>query len=309
MTTRNPSSARPQVPGSRAPAGPPRPPARAKRKFDLPRPDLLQPFVRKLIWPVFVLTIANGFFLYCLPWLAEDWYAWAIRPSVNAGAMGAGYVSGAFAAAMGLFVVTNWRSIRPFIPGLFAIGLMMTIATVLHADRFRWGNPFTWLWIIVYVALPIVATLVWSLQAGNRTPEPAVDKGLAMTAGISVAIGAVIALAGIVWFLNPQSIIYTWPWPLTPLMTRTLASWYVFMGLLLFASGTTLRHIREIPIVHASVAGWAILLLLLVPFNWSSMKMGAVLVMWVVCHFLLFTYSGVSAYKAWERMRKAGDDF
>ncbi|MFN0305315.1 MAG: hypothetical protein ACKVQU_33760 [Burkholderiales bacterium] len=309
MTTRNSSSARPQVPASRAPAVLPRSPAPGKREPRVPAPGLLQPFVRTLIWPVFILTIANGFFLYCLPWLAEDWYAWAIRPSVNAGAMGAGYVVGALAAGMGLFAVRHWRSIRPFMPALFAIGLMMTIATVLHADRFRWGNPFTWLWIIVYVALPIVATLVWSLQVGDRATEPVTDKSIAMTAGTSVAIGAVIALTGIVWYLNPQSIIYNWPWPLTPLMTRTLASWYVFMGILLFASGTTLRHIREIPIVHATVAGWAMLLLLLVPFHWSSMKMSAVFVMWVVCHLLLLAYCAVCAFKAWERMRKAGDDF
>lgn len=309
MTTRNPPPPRLRIPASRAPVVSPRSTATVKRSPGPSAPNLLQPFVRKLIWPVFILTVANGFFLYLLPWLAEEWYAWAIRPPVNAGAMGAGYLIGALAAGMGLFGVRRWRSIRPFMPALFVIGVMMTIATLLHADRFRWGNPFTWLWIIVYVALPIVATLVWSLQGLDGTSERAVDKSLAIAAGTSVAIGAVVALSGMVWFLNPQSIIYTWPWPLTPLLTRTFASWYVFMGVLLFASGTTLRHIREIPIVHATVAGWALLLLLLVPINWSDMKPGAALVMWIVCHLLLLGYCAVSAYKAWERMRKAGDDF
>ncbi len=309
MTTRNPPPPRLRVPASRAPVVPPRSVAPVKRNPGAPAPNLLQPFVRRLIWPVFILTVANGLFLYLLPWLAEGWYAWAIRPPVNAGAMGAEYLIGALAAGMGLFVVNQWRSIRPFMPALFAIGVMMTIATLLHADRFRWGNPFTWLWIIVYVALPIGATLIWSLQGRDRASEPAADASLGIAAGASVAIGAVVALSGMVWFLNPQSIIYNWPWPLTPLLTRTLASWYVFMGILLFASGTTLRHIREIPIVHATVAGWTLLLVLLVPFNWSSMKMGAALVMWIVCHLLLLGYCGVSAYKAWERMRKAGDDF
>ncbi|MFM9884173.1 MAG: hypothetical protein ACKVQT_14200, partial [Burkholderiales bacterium] len=222
MTTRNPPPPpRLRVPASRAPVVSPRSTATVKRSPGPSAPNLLQPFVRKLIWPVFILTVANGFFLYLLPWLAEEWYAWAIRPPVNAGAMGAGYLIGALAAGMGLFGVRRWRSIRPFMPALFVIGVMMTIATLLHADRFRWGNPFTWLWIIVYVALPIVATLVWSLQGLDGTSERAVDKSLAIAAGTSVAIGAVVALSGMVWFLNPQSIIYTWPWPLTPLLTRT----------------------------------------------------------------------------------------
>ena len=309
MTPRNSPPPRRQSPPPRTPVLPPGAHVPARRNAAATRPDQLQPFVRALIWPVFVLSIANGVFLYGLPWLAEGWYAWPIRPSINAGAMGAGYLIGVLGAGMGLFAVNHWRSIRSFMPAIFTIGILLTIATLLHADRFRWGSPLTWIWIVVYVAIPIVAALVWSLQEVSGKSAPAAADGLAVTAGASVAIGSIISLTGLIWFLTPQSIMAIWPWPLTPLLTRSLASWYVFMGVLLLVSGTTSRHVREIPLVHATVAGWSMLLLLLVPFHWADLLAGAALLFWIACHVLLLIFCGASALKAWERMRRAGDEF
>ena len=302
MKSRSSPLPRTQGPAQRAPVAPPRSHAPV-------RPNQVQPFVRKLIWPVFILSIANGLFLYGLPWLAEEWYAWPIRPAISAGAMGAGYLIGVLGAGMGLFVVTRWRPIRPFIPAIFAVGVLMTIATLIHADRFRWGNPLTWLWIVVYVAIPIAAVLVWSLQERDVESKPAAANGLATIAGVSVAIGGVIGVTGVIGFVMPQSIMPLWPWPLTVLMTRALASWYVFMGVLLFVSGTTLRHVREIPIVHATVAGWAMLLLLLIPLHWSGARAGTGLMIWALCHALVFVFCALSALSSRERMRRSGVSF
>ncbi len=309
MTSRRSPPPRTQDPAPRTPVAPPRSHAPVRPTSAGPRPNQVQPFVRKLIWPVFILSIANGLFLYCLPWLAEEWYAWPIRPAINAGAMGAGYLIGVLGAGMGLFAVTRWRSIRPFMPPIFAIGVLLTIATLIHADRFRWASPLTWLWIVVYVAIPIVAALVWSLQERDVKSNPVAADGLATIAGVSVAIGGVIGVTGVIAFLMPQSIMSLWPWPLTPLMTRALASWYVFMGVLLFVSGTTLRHVREIPIVHATVAGWAMLLLLLIPLHWSGVRAGTGLMIWALCHALLLVFCAMSALKARERMRRSGASF
>jgi hypothetical protein len=88
-----------------------------------------------------------------------------------------------------------------------------------------------------------------------------------------------------------------------------MASWYVFMGVLLLVAGITLRHVREIPLVHATVAGWSALLLLLIPFHWSSFRAGTSLTVWIVFHRLLLIFSGTAARKAWAQMRRTSQDF
>jgi hypothetical protein len=116
----------------------------SEESLELPDRALFLPLSRVLVFVLFVLAIANGVFLYFLPWLAEEWYAWPITPSVNAAAMGAGYLAGTFATGLATFRVRYWRSVRVLIGPFAVLGLSLFIATLLHADRFRWAYPLTW---------------------------------------------------------------------------------------------------------------------------------------------------------------------
>src|SRR5579885_2706139 len=62
-----------------------------------PGEQQLEPFLpaaRRLLWPAFILAIANGIFLYGFPTLAKDWFAWSINPPINAAFQGVGYLVG-----------------------------------------------------------------------------------------------------------------------------------------------------------------------------------------------------------------------
>lgn len=48
-------------------------------------------------WVLLILAAANGGFLYFTPGLAEQGYAWAIKPKINAAFVGAGYLAGLLA--------------------------------------------------------------------------------------------------------------------------------------------------------------------------------------------------------------------
>jgi hypothetical protein len=46
-------------------------------------PAVILKNVRTGNWILFFLSVANGLFLYFFPWLAEQYYAWSIKPPMN----------------------------------------------------------------------------------------------------------------------------------------------------------------------------------------------------------------------------------
>jgi hypothetical protein len=70
------------------------------------RPGAMLVLTRAGIVLLLMLAIANGVFLYFFPAQAGPDYAWAIPP-INAAFMGAGYLAGMAAAALGVFVARS----------------------------------------------------------------------------------------------------------------------------------------------------------------------------------------------------------
>ena len=83
------------------------------------QPQDFHPLARASVWLIFILAIANGGFLYLLPSLAKDHYAWPIQPAINAAFMGAGYAAGLVATGLAL-MARRWRSVRTLMPAFFA---------------------------------------------------------------------------------------------------------------------------------------------------------------------------------------------
>src|SRR5690242_7592402 len=97
-----------------------------------------------------VLAVANGLFLYGFPGLADTEYAWSIKPAASAAFLGAGYIAGAVATALTVFAARRWRSVQPLGAALSVLSVLLIAATVIHAGKFRWLYPPTWVWTAVY---------------------------------------------------------------------------------------------------------------------------------------------------------------
>lgn len=274
---------------------------------DLFRPALLLPGVRRWIWVAFVLALANGVFLYFLPGQAEAHYAWAIKPPINAAFLGAGYLSGVLATAIALFVVRYWRSVWSLMWPFFTIGLVMLLATIVHADRFRWHYPLTWVWAVVYVLIPPGALALWIWQTRSGDADPPLDHRLVILKGFSWCFGAITAIIGLALFLTPERMVAHWPWAITPLLARAFAAWYLQIAVALLFSAAKLRQAHEVVVPYSWLTFFNLLLLLLPMLYSDNVHVHqASFGPWLVLHLALFAGCGAATLQAWRLMRVMG---
>ncbi len=140
---------------------------------------------------------------------------------------------------------------------------MLLAATLIHADRFRWDYPATWLWTAVYACLPVAAYVLWVRQlkvAGSAAQRGRLRSSLRI---LSLGVGAVLLVMAAMLFVAPEPVLDEWPWPITPLLSRVFAGWYALGGVALVYSALTLGRPRDGIIVYATVSAWATLSLIL----------------------------------------------
>ncbi|MCP6390534.1 hypothetical protein NL487_26805, partial [Klebsiella pneumoniae] len=83
-----------------------------------------------------------------------------------------------------------------------------------------------YLWLIVYLVVPVGMVVVTALQ--ERLGDAVGRRRRAMPLWLRLLIaaeGAVMLVVGAALFLAPASAAALWPWPLTPLTARTVAAW------------------------------------------------------------------------------------
>jgi hypothetical protein len=268
----------------------------------------LAPIARQLVWILFVLAIANGVFLYVFPQLAETHYAWPIKPPINAAFMGAGYLAGVMATGLVLFKARRWRSVRPLFPAFFALGLSLFVATVLHIDRFKWSYVLTWMWTVIYFAIPIGSAMVWYLHEKNSATLPARDSRLQAIRMTSVLLGVIVTTLAILLFFIPQLFLEIWPWQISPLMARVFAGWY-FLGGVILLFGFSLRQAHEIPIAFGTLVASNTLSLMLLVLYPSSLRLNSGLWFWVALHALLLLQTAWATMRALAIMKQEGQEF
>src|SRR5919197_1930079 len=165
------------------------------------------------IWVLLVLAAANGLFLYALPGRADGDYAWSIKPPVNAAFIGAGFLAGTVATGLVLAIATRWRTFSTLPPALWVLASTLLAATILHADRFRWDYPPTWVWALVYAGVPLAVPLLVSRQRRDADAEPAADPALRTLRVLSAIVGALLVAGAAALFVEPVELGEHWPWP------------------------------------------------------------------------------------------------
>jgi hypothetical protein len=215
------------------------------------------------IWVLLVLAAANGLFLYFFPSMADTDYAWSIKPPVNAAFIGAGFLAGTVATGLVLATATRWRTFSTLPPALWVLASTLLGATIIHNDRFKWDYPPTWVWALVYAAVPLAVPFLVFRQRRVADADPPADPRLRAVRVLSVIAGVPLLAGAIALYLAPVELGEHWIWPLTPLLGRAVAAWYALFGTMLISCAIGMRRPADALIPYATLASWSVLLLLL----------------------------------------------
>ncbi|MEA2299558.1 MAG: hypothetical protein QOE44_93 [Solirubrobacteraceae bacterium] len=201
------------------------------------RSDEILPATRWVSLVVVAILIPAFVILWWLPGHTADDWAWTIRPDMTPIFMGAGYGAGAF-FFWSAFRGRRWHEVAAGVLSASVFAGFMLLATLVHIDKFNQGDaPFVgaavyYGWVAVYVVSPFLVGFLWlrNQRTDPRRPEPGepVVPAIAVLAARAAAAG--LALAGLVFFVAPTIAIDVWPWKLTPLTARVIASFTIQVG-------------------------------------------------------------------------------
>jgi peptidoglycan/LPS O-acetylase OafA/YrhL len=178
------------------------------------RDDRVLPATRWAALVVFMILVPAVIVLWGTPGETADRWAWAIKPDLMAMFLGAGYGAGAY-FFWRTFRAERWHPSSAGVLGAAVFATVMLAATLIHWERFNHGDaPF------------LAAFALWlrnrATDSGQPDPgEPLLAPGVLLAAR---AFGLVTLTAAMIFFVFPDTAIDVWPWQLTPLTSRVLAS-------------------------------------------------------------------------------------
>jgi hypothetical protein len=181
---------------------------------------------------VIPFLFAAAFLLLAYPDQTDHRFAWTIKPGLTALFIGAGYLAGA-AFLIRPALAAPWHTVAH---GFFPISVfawLLTLATVLHFDRFHHQNVIFYIWAGVYLAACAAIPWVWLRNRReygeiSRDPADRIPVNLRRTAGI---LGGAMIIGCALFYINPAWMIAIWPWALTPLTARVLIGFLAIAAL------------------------------------------------------------------------------
>jgi hypothetical protein len=196
----------------------------------MPKDDRLVPLVYLAFLPLAVLTAIFGPILVLFPDSTPSYWSWEIKPAMSTVWLGASYTFGALAIVT-MLLVRKWRASFVPIVGTWTFSLVALAATLIHFDRFFLGTVNFYVWFAIYILLPVVLPTIWWL---NRTHDPGpqpTDLLLSRTISfIAGATGVLFTLLSLLLILAPSTAASFWPWTLTPLVSRVIGAWLLFIA-------------------------------------------------------------------------------
>jgi hypothetical protein len=166
----------------------------------------------------------GAFSLLFFPARTDTLFFWRIMPPLSAALFGALYLAGAVVVSL---VVWRglWEPARYLVPILVTAGILLTVTTFLHIDRFIPGVRLAY-WLLVYISAPLLALLFY-VQHERRGATWAVTQPVTAAARlVAVATGGIVLLGSLLALFRPSLVVAAWPWPLSPLMARVFAAWF-----------------------------------------------------------------------------------
>ena len=219
------------------------------------------PLMRVALYTGSCLVFLAGIQLFVLTTRTDHYFAWTIANPLTAAFLGAFYWTAiplAFLSARRRV----WADARVGVPGVLVFLWATLLTTLLHLGKFHFSSPdrfakgAAWLWLIIYSADPVLVSvaLVFQLRAGGADPARAAPLST-WYRSLLVAQSLVTPAVGVILFAAPGWAAGWWPWALTPLTARAMASWLLGLGVVLATAFLENDWVR----VRAATAAYAVL--------------------------------------------------
>jgi len=200
-------------------------------------------FARAVFIAGVCLTVGTGIGLFAIPGRTAEYWAWTIKAPLTAAFFGAGYLGAALALLLAART-WEWRRARIVAVLAFTLTSLALLDTLRDLDPFAFGDGglregVTWIWLIVYVALPPLVAIAFVRQerAGGWSEYGDEHPALGASRLASGVAGGLVACLGVALIADWGWLVARWPWPLPSLPATVLGAWYctVAAGLLWFA--------------------------------------------------------------------------
>jgi hypothetical protein len=224
--------------------------------------DALLPATRVLASIVIPVLVAAFVILFGFPSRTRRLWAWTIRPDLASSVMGGAYLAGAWFFARGLHV-GRWRRVAVGWLAVIPFTTLLGVATFVHWDKFNHGHVSFWAWLLLYTATPVALPVLWlrnQKAAGTAAAGPALVLATPLRV-LMAAWGGILMVVAAVVYVRPATAIARWPWTLTPLTARTLASFATFLAVVWTAFAFTADWSRLAIPFEATTVGLVIVAL------------------------------------------------
>jgi hypothetical protein len=188
-----------------------------------PSTDLL---TRAIAGFLVLILIDAAQLLEFYPDRTDTLWAWTIQPPLTAMLLGSVYAAGAYFFLRVMFGAA-WHRVAAGFPAIALFVWMAAIATALHLDRFHEDSlPFA-AWAALYVTTPFLVPYLYLRNLGRLVPGTPLPRAFRLVLG---GVGAAIVAISLVLFVAPSLPIDDWPWTLTPLTARIVATVFALYG-------------------------------------------------------------------------------
>ncbi|MGY1631318.1 hypothetical protein ACI784_06375 [Geodermatophilus sp. SYSU D01186] len=205
--------------------------------------DDVRPGTRVLLRAFVGLTLLAVCQLLLRPGATQEAFAWHIHAELTAAFLGASYAAG-FVLSLHALRQRTWSRARIPVLTVGVFAAVTLFATLLHTHKLQLtsGVPTAraaaWLWLVVYLVVPVACFLVVRRQ-GWRRPRTSAGRRtmphwLAVLVGVQGTLlttaGVLLVLGGVAVHHHADPVTHFWPWDLMPLSSMVVGAWLVAFG-------------------------------------------------------------------------------
>jgi hypothetical protein len=271
------------------------------------------PGIKAVLYAASFLVLCVGCSLYFLPDQTDTYFAWTIKPSMTAAFLGGGYLA-SFVLEILAAREKAWSDTRAAVPGVWVFTTLTLVITLLHLEKFHFDAAFwvtragTWIWMGVYIVVPVVMGLLWFAQIRKPGKDATREAVLpAWLRGTLLFQGALMFFYGLAMMLFPEATIPLWPWKLSVFTSQAIGAWGIGIGVIAVQAMLENDWRRAFPLMpaYALLGGLQIVAVARFPdtLNWASIS-GKLYIALVASVFCIGVYGSARAMA--HRWQKVG---
>ncbi len=194
--------------------------------------------MRWLLVAASLLVLIIGAPLFLLPTTSDTLFSWTVNPPLTAAFLGAGYMS-SFLLEYLSSRERIWARARVAVPSVLIFTTVMFLVTLAHLDKFHLGSDFstltqaiTWVWLLVYGAVPVIMAVLAIVQIRSPGVDPPRLSPVPRAMFFVLIAQAVVLLSlGMALLIAPVSVgSEVWPWSLSALTARAIGAFLLGTG-------------------------------------------------------------------------------